>query len=276
MARRGEAAARAAARRVRSLGHLSRSARPNTCRRNACQLAQAPEPEVRASEVLTELEAFDVRQALALQTRVLKARAPTFRSRHVPRHGPPARHARTLTRLRSATTQAERELLNAQLASDESALLHTVAMSASLHEVDPTCAVALHMARLSALDDAAATLAACREQQRELADGVLGQLAAKRAALRTTLNALVPGLDDGAKAVPVTHSAHSAAFVAAYEHAQRQPAAHGGSADDNAHAAFAFEAAQAGMQPHEAQAPRGLAGFIKQQWPGIVAGALGA
>jgi hypothetical protein len=100
--------------------------------------------------------------------------------------------------------QAERNLLDAQLASDEGALSHiqarlspkpgfakpsprrskprTVspapppqAMSAAVAEVDDVAAVALSMARLSVLDDAEARLEALRQRQRAMVDSLLIQ-----------------------------------------------------------------------------------------------------
>jgi hypothetical protein len=113
--------------------------------------------------VVRELEAFDVRAALATQARVLRS---------------------------------ERELLAEQLRCGGLALQHTQAMASALREVELPVAVALHLARLGCLDGAAAALRTLRHDQRQRAERELQAQDAKRHALRVTLNALVPGLDD--------------------------------------------------------------------------------
>lgn len=159
-----------------------------------------------------------------------------------------------------APSQAERALLDAQLASNASAVTALSAMSASLQEVDPTCAVALHLARLSVLDAAAVDLTSCRAQIRVLADANLSKSASRRAELRSNLNALVPGLDIGPTVADDAIGGH-------YSTEHHRAAADAGSRSDIDHVRGVVETS------HKQRG--GILSWLAAQLPGVIAGACG-
>ena len=153
--------------------------------------------------------------------------------------------------------QTERALLDAQLAANANAQTALSAMAASLHEVDPSCAVAIHLARLSVLDTAAVELTSTRAQLRVLSEEQLSKNATKRAGLRSTLNALVPGLDVGAVLTTGADDTHAAGHHSTEQH--------------HHHAAPASTQFVESNQQHRG----GIFTWLAAQLPGVIAGACG-
>jgi len=118
------------------------------------------------------------------------------------------------------------------------------ALDAAGEEVTPEAEVALRLAQLEIVDAAAARLQVLRAKQRGAADGLAGDLARQRVALRTRLNALAPGLDP-APVQPVQSDPATAVEVT------RRRVRHQG-------------------------APQGLLGLFSAQLPGLLLGLLGA
>jgi len=165
--------------------------------------------------------------------------------------------------------QAERELLDAQLSCNAHAITAVAAMSTALHECDPACGVAIHMARLGVLDAASVDLRACRQRSRVLADAHWAQGAHKRANLRVSLNAMLPDLDVGPALVSMETEAEEQQLTARPENEIVDPAS-----------ALLAEAPSNAlhMQP-DAGAPsrkRGFLPWLMAQLPAALAGAAAA